>query len=239
MQSDKQLIQIRHLKDYSQCPNFCKYNWNLLSKPIKPSTLEQIIDVCYRDLAFNGKPNWAKIRKYVQEQLLVLEPDLETQQLYKRSVELMTSLRNWYLEIYRDGPSESLYRLQLKGVIGGLSISGEVFTTLLESSGSSNKTTLVEFTELDSELLMIRDFSIRVKIWLLTQQQVKVNKLLFIKTTNKIIKWWNLNIQDPDLWNYKTEQSLKLIASGIKNNVYYPSVSDMCNTCIYKDTCSW
>jgi hypothetical protein len=66
-----------------------------------------------------------------------------------------------------------------------------------------------------------------------------VNKVLAINATDNKVECIKLSVHNPEEWNYRTRQTLGLMLLSIKNNIYYPSVTSMCNSCPYKAVCSW
>jgi hypothetical protein len=110
----------------------------------------------------------------------------------------------------------------------------------MQSEKEENALTLLDFTEEMDSNDFIRDITWRAKVWALKKQKVNIKHILSIAKSNKNsfkINRFTINNQD-DFYN-KTDQTLKMIGMGIKNKIFYPSVTEMCNTCNYNSICGW
>ena len=230
----KELVQIRNFRDYAQCPEYSKYNWNVPSVAVKLPA-QVVIESCYRDIAvLNKRVDWSTIRSRVQAE--VMKQSTKTaQQIYGNSVELLTSLRAWYLEQYRDGIEEAVFNLKLSTEMGKTKIEADIFCLLV----SETEVTLIDFVTGLSPEEILKDIGLRIKIYLLGKQNIKVNKILAIRPDEKSARYWTLTVNNSDNWNYKTEQVLQLMLASMNNNIFYPSPTGMCSTCKYKGICSW
>ena len=120
-------IKVKHIVDYSKCPNFCKFNWNNHSLvDSKTSAIRRIIKSCYRDQAnFERKIVWKTVRSRVHTELSSLLEDLSLTDYHKMAVRVLDGLRGWYLNDYREGPELCLYGLALKSYVPDIGIALE------------------------------------------------------------------------------------------------------------------
>lgn len=232
-------IKVKNLVDYSKCPNYCKFNWiNHPTVDGKTSAIRRIIQSCYRDQAnFERKIVWKTVRSRVHTELSPLLGDLSLEDYHKMAIRVIDSLRGWYLNHYREGPELCLYGLALKANVPdlGISLEGSVSALLLEEN---NISAVLIGTEYEDPLSTYRSMELRAIAWLLAQHGVIINSFLVINIKNDTIKTYRLKVDNPDDYIYKASKAVQLIAGGIKHNILYPSVSDMCNTCAYRSICS-
>lgn len=231
----KELVQIGNLRDYSKCPNYARYNWlGIVSTMKLPS--QRVIESCYRDLAvLNKRVDWKTVRSRVQTEFLKEDTNKSAQYIYSATVELLTSLKVWYTEQFKDGTEEAVTNLKLSSVINKTRIEADIFCLLV----SPERNTLVEFVQVDTPEEVIKDIGLRTKVWLLGKEGIRVNKVLAIRPDERSARYWLLNVDNSDAWNYKTEQVLQLMLASINNNVFYPSPTGMCTSCKFKKICSW
>lgn len=237
----KNVLEIKHIEDYVKCPNFAKYNWvndsetrNDFYKPIR-----NILLSCYRDMSnLEKKVVWKTVRNRVHSELAGLLNTRTLEQYQKDAVHVIQSLRTWYLNYYRSGPELALHDLALQELVPGVgvSIKATVDALLLEPGNI----TLVEVTNrFSSGEEAYNSIGLRAKVWLLSKQRVMVNKMLVINIKGKDLQIYTLKLTEPKDIVYRTERALSLIVGGIKYNVFYPSITDMCNRCPYKPICAW
>lgn len=229
-----ELVQIHQLRNYAKCPNFAKYSWNVPTKTTK-NVVRSVVESCYRDVAvLNKRVDWKTVRNRVHHQLVALEPTLSSDEFYNAAVAILESLRPWYLVYFRDGTEEAICNLKLEEEINQVQVTAQVDAVLI-----GEKITLLEFTECESIEEILRDIGLRTKILLLGKQNIKVNKILAIRCSDRSVRVTSLSVDNPDSWNYKTLQSLQLMLFSVKNKIFYPSPTSMCTTCKYRDICSW
>ncbi len=227
-----QLIEIKHLRDFSKCSAYAKYNWNAADDP-RQSVNRSIIESCYRDAAvLEKRTNWKTIRSRIYRMIFDSETNKSPTTLYKESLVSLNTMRDWYLEHYRDEPGEAICNLELQDEISGVLVTAKIDTVLV----SDSTVTLIEFRN-DKEIL--KDIGLRAKIYLLGKEHIRVNRVLVINVTDKTVTCTKLAIHNPDEWNYKTYQVLQLMMLSIKQGIFYPSPTSMCASCPYKMICSW
>lgn len=226
-------LPLHKVRAYTKCPNFAKYSWHIPVQT-KRTVPRILIEDCYRDIAvLNKRIEWKTIRNRVNNLLLEHEPELSGNNFYNSAITIMESLRNWYVNYFRDGTEEAVCGIYLESELNQVKLSAVVDVLLI-----GEKITLIEFTEEETAEEILRDIGIKTKIYLLGKQNIKVNKIVALRCTNRSVKTTTLNIDNTDAWNYKTEQSLKLVTIAVKNKIFYPSPTSMCSTCRYKDICS-
>lgn len=234
-QMTEQLVQIHQLRTYAACPNLAKYSWHV---PVvsKKNLIRTVIESCYRDLAvLDKRVNWKTVRNRIHNHLLKVEPNLSTDNFYSSAISIMESVRNWYIDSFRDQDGEAICNIKLEDTIREIKIEATIDIILIKRK----QITLVEFTEADKPEKILRDIGLRTKIYLLGKQNIKVNKILAIKCTDRAVRTWSLSIDNSNTWNYKTYQVLQLMLFSIKNKIFYPSVTSACVTCKYKEMCGW
>lgn len=226
------ILQEQHLKDFTYCPNYYKFNRNnQIARPV--SIAERVIKSCIRDASVLSKrTDWKTIRSRV---LTEVSSVTDTQHLYNQTIVLLESLRNWYLNNYRDTErneylhnvvlTEEINETKLETIIDGLIIKGK-------------QVTLIEFTDLENTDEILRDIRLKLKLYLLGKRDIKITKILAIRCTDTSVKVNQLYIHDVDNINYKTNQVINLIVFSIDRGIYYPSVNPGCSTCPYKSICS-
>ncbi len=228
-----QLVQLGKLTEYTECSNYYKYN--KLNHSSTKSVSQIVIESCYRDAAvLEKRTDWKAIRGRIHEVLLQKEPSLTSKEHYRRAVQLMESCRNWYLQEYRPGTEECLLNIELQEeILPEFKIQGIISSLLLSSTGTI---TIIEFS---NNLDVISNIEFRTKLYLLHKQNIKVNQALILDCTSFGIKYSKLNLENITIDFSKIEQVLKLNMLGIKNNIFFPSQTEKCNTCRYKAICSW
>jgi len=229
-----ELIQIQNLRDYTKCSNYAKYNWNATSNSTQSIT-RSIIDSCYRDIAvLNKTVDWKTIRNRTYKEVFK-EPNRSVDTLYKDSLVILNALRNWYLEFYRDLSCEAICNITLQETISGETITAKIDTVLV----SEKEVTLIEFSDTDNIEDILKDIGLRTKIYLLGKEQILVNKVLVIKTSNNNVTCTRVSVHNPVEWNYKTRLALQVIVGSIRQKIFYPSPTSMCTACPYRGICSW
>lgn len=229
-----EIYQIKRLRDYQKCPNLCKYDVSG-TESVDQTVIRKVLEYCYSEIATsNTSLVWKDVRTKVTQLLCELEPHLTAKQIYSSSLVVLETVRNWYIANYRDKENSGLVNIRLTEELNGIQITGVVDAVLL----TGKKVKLVEFTDLSLDQVY-SDIGFRTKIWLLGKAGLKVTSALVIKCTNRTIETVTLKILETEKWNLKNEQILKLITISIKNKIFYPSVTSMCNTCQYKSICSW
>lgn len=229
-----QLVQIKNLRDYTKCSNYAKYHWHYLDSSSE-STCRSIIESCYRDIALhNKKVDWRTVRNRVYREVF-RETNQNVDSLYKEALAVLSTLRNWYLEYYRDEPGEAILNVDLEEETNGMKVTARIDGVLI----NGDDVTLIYFTEEKEPQEILRDIGLRTRVYLLGREKILVNKILAINATDKTVTCNKLTVHNPIEWNYKTRQALGMILLSMKNNIYYPSVTSMCNSCPYKSVCSW
>jgi CRISPR/Cas system-associated exonuclease Cas4 (RecB family) len=231
-----ELIQISNLKDYSKCSNFAKYNWNSKVKPVVFTPGMKVIDSCYRDLVLLDKvSNWKTVRNRANKYLMESQTEISAAQFYSDSINLLENLRNWYRDFYSDLEVSGISNLDLSVDMFNQTITGHIDTVVIKKG----KPVLIEYTNLNTIDQLVTDIGIRTKIWLLSKNGIKVKTIYCVSPREKTLSVIELNIDNFDTWNNKTEVVLQLMVTSIKNKIFYPSPTNMCTTCKYKDVCSW
>lgn len=232
-----------HLEDYIQCPNYAKYNWvngkirkhHYLYWPIR-----NILMSGYRDLAnLEKKPQWKTFRSRVHGQIgVLLDSDLEVDKYYTLAKRVIEQIRGWYLKAFRDGPATCLYNLRLETHVPatGMSIAADVDAILL----SPGQTSIVEITDRFKNLReAISSLSIRSKVWMLSQENIRVNSVILVRIDSGVIRVERIQIHDYDDYTYKTERVIQWAMGSMKHQIFMPAITEKCKECPYKEVCSW
>jgi len=236
-------IEVWHLDDYIKCPNYAKYNWN--RRQIRRAhylygPLSNVILSCYRDQAnLNKKVLWKTVRNRVHQELApLLDTKIAIEDYKQVAIDCLVEIRNWYINVFREGPTTCLYNLEIEACVPvtGVTIAGQLDAMLL----SPDQNMIVEVTDkFKSNREVLSSLSIRSKIWLLHAKKVKVDKLKVIRIQDKKIKIDTLKIQNYDDFIYKTERTIQWATGSIREKVFHPSITSMCDTCPYKGVCKW
>lgn len=229
-----QLIQIKHLRDYSKCPNYAKYNWYNEDLKLKSNICKQVVTSCYRDIfVLNKKVDWKTVRNRIHS-FISKENSIEADKIYSFSIALMSGMRDWYLQIYRDGPVEGIGPFLLEE-----KIFEETIQIQIDGLLNDNKSvTLIHYCNEEADWIL-KDPELRIKIYLLSKQKIKINKVLVISCSETSVKTKTITVDNVDNWNLKTEKMLGLFLYSIKNKVFYPSITKDCSSCRFSDICSW
>lgn len=226
-----QLVQISNLRDYAKCPNYAKYNWDSKLKSIPKSICQKVIESCYSDLSMLDKTvDWKTVRNRVA--VFAAESNHDAASFYNSTITILESLRNWYVSYYRDYVDSAVNNITLESSLLDRKIVGTISNVLVKN----NQLIMIEHSE---NVNIFQDIGLKVKLWLLYKNNIKVKRVIHFTYTDKSVSTQELNIDNPDIWNTKTEQVLKLMLTSINNKIFYPSPTNMCKSCKYKDICSW
>lgn len=216
------LIQISNFRDFAKCPAYCKFNFNKEAKS-KKHISDLIIEEMLSKLSDRaGKLSWEQIRNRITNSGLS----------YEDSITLLDSTREFYLKKYRDIPSEYISNIKLETTIFDQKIEAFINGIFVNSK---NEKTLVEVSDCKNIESLNRDICLRIKLFILKQNHLEIDKILIISPETKKINYWEVR----SIYNYKIEDTIKLYTHCIKNNLFPPSPTQMCNTCNYKEMCTW
>ena len=233
-------IDVWHLDNYIKCPAFAKYDWNnksLRGHHYLYHPIRNILLGCYRDLAnLEKKIVWKTVRERVHKNLApLLKTDIEIEDYKRIAIQVMSQIRSWYINSFRDGPEICLHNLKVNSLVPatGISIEAQIDAVLV----SSDQVRIVEITDKYEDLREASlSLSLQAKAWLLSKQDVKVTEIELINISNKSFTNRVFRIREKALLG--TERSLQWTIGGIKHKVFHPSVTQMCTTCPYRSICS-
>jgi hypothetical protein len=242
LKPDQEYVPLEHLDDYIKCTNFAKYNWSNIKRKrhyLFSSLKDLILDTYIDQANLNKKIVWKTLRNKLHSNLVpIILKNKSVNDYMKIIKKIMSQLRNWYIDHYRDGPDSCLACLRLESKVPstGLSIEADIDAVLL----SNQDIFMVEITDKYKNINeAVNSISLRAKVWLLAQQGVKANKIILILIQEGNITIESIVIHNADEFLLKTEKALQWCIGGIKHKITFPSVTPMCKTCLYKDICTW
>jgi hypothetical protein len=223
-------VDIRHLAEFSSCPNFARYNWNLKKEKeheVPYLVIRKIILDCYRDLQnLDKQVRYATVRNRVHNAYAPYSGDMSVATYLKKVTRMLEQIRGWYLHTFREGPTTCLINLEVGALVPatGLQVTGGMdIVTVSEPDLVS----LIEVTDkFNNKREAFRDFELRSKIYLLKKNNINVSKLSVVNVKGGRIEVWDYKIHDLDSFIYKTEKVMQVVASQIKNDISYPSISE-------------
>jgi len=239
-----QVITPRGLKLYARCPKRFSFSWHL--KPvttIECKTIEDIIKSLYLYHARRGVlMPWKHIPPRAHQMLLETFKDLDATQEYKQTEHLLVKLSAWYnnhyLEEYCD---EGVINLPVQMGLGThLTLADEIDIVtmgkqlrLFDFDEVCDKQSLSTYTGLK----VYNDLAALAKVWLFWKAtDIMPEQYIRLVISAKSVKPIRLTITDRMV--EKIEVFMRQLARGIQDEAYYPSFSEQCLHCPYKERCS-
>lgn len=239
----KNEIPLSRYEDYLKCPKYCQFNVGQ-STGKKFSKLNNVFNVLLKDIylaqAKHRKPHWDEVRSLIDPLLgpAYLTDETTLTDYYHNSKKVMESLRIFYTNYYSSSPDTALSNIKLSVPVpySQANITGNIDALQV---GLETKV-LVEISEkFQTQAEFFNSFSVRAKLWMLSKESVEINTLLSINTSFPYLKFFLTDLRPYSNLIPSIEKTIIFTTGAIMNNIYYPSVTDMCNKCPYKTICRW
>jgi CRISPR/Cas system-associated exonuclease Cas4 (RecB family) len=235
------IIPLEDIKTYSTCPY--AYNFSLKDKIIttlNPQTqiLIKIIKKCYlRYAETNELITWRTIINWV-DSIVFKDIDLTNINEYEKgrtlSEHILSPLRLWHQEIYREEECNGFVDVPLSSIIGGVEITGNI--PLIKTT---NPTTLTILSDINLSRIQVYNNLIYRGLACLLSKNINAENIklqyLFLGKYEKF-EYTEITITKKD--NDIIEQIIGNIAQSIFKKITYPSITSACNQCPFKLKCS-
>lgn len=233
-------IPLHQIKAYSKCPAYASFSKK--SKPVPESVrnkiISNVIKKCYVRHSQTGyRVPWRIILKWIDHDILK-EINLKDDDAYDKAKSLADSIvvpvNHWYHRLYKKEEHEGYVNVPVSAIAGGC----EIYDTVPIIKMSDPITIIIIDDIVNSQVQMYNDFKVRGLLWLVSRQlgleTLKAEHLLIGPT--RALE--STSIVCNKEMNKKIESSISHIAIAIRNNVCYPSITLMCNSCPYNKECS-
>jgi hypothetical protein len=230
-----------HLSVYSKCPNKLLYlHKNNIYPPIIVDfeIIRDLIKRCYFFLIrFEKPPPWKFILKWTNKQ--IIENAKSEEVSYKDTKNVLQKIHTWYYGYFIKDITPGLINIPLSI---GLGSNITLYDTLDLVILKDEKLTMYDFFYSNNisnytNLSLYNNIDVHTKIWLLYKvANIKVdyyNRIVIGKNTIKVV-----TIAITDSMFNKIENIIRHITSGIRDNIFYPSFSEQCNSCMFNDNCN-
>lgn len=238
-------INTSSIERYSVCPRYFSFSWNTPNYiPVRQEIVGNVIKSCYLHLAQKGElPPSRHLNKWLEmfvSRRAVQEKD-GAPSVYKQTTNLLSMLHKWYDEEYLENYcDEGLINFPVLLNVG-LKL---VYSDTIDIFTTGKPPRLFDFHETNTAKeadaycasFMYNDlvvqtralfFSRYTKIepesytrYIISAQTIKP---IYLKITNKFLSI--------------AEKHIKHITQGIEQQVFYPSRSTLCDTCVFRNKC--
>lgn len=240
------VVEPQHIAKYSRCPRRAQLSWNLE----RPSNLtfegvviQHVIQAAYLHVSRRKElPGWRRIVQWcdLHYNKLSVDPSVVQPKEYKSAVSLLQTLYGWYHDQFRPKALglEPIINVPVNLELGH----GVVYKDTIPLIIVDKDVRLADFRQLDKSrnLAMMdvyNDFLIHTRIWGFYQ----VAKLLPTRYVRFFIMPESIKTVDVRITQEMLENATKIskhILTGIKDRVFYPSFSEQCMRCPFRNNCA-
>lgn len=228
------------IQSYSICPR--QFGFELQVPPItKQDTFKENIKIlikqCYINRTQHGyNPQWETIKQRINK-ICFSEIDINNKEAFKlaskRAINLLGVMHVWYTKHFSIDSREALVNVPLQVTVNKTIISETLDIALLDA-----KYQVVPVIFNDTDILpnmMYNNMKFKTLLWLIYKEiNIVPNVSEYLVITNQSIqvhKLFNKTHMDT-IDNY-----VNFIIRAIENKIFYPSVSEHCNSCSFRDVC--
>lgn len=235
------IIQPHHISNYSRCPKKTLYTWN---DKVKVSANQQIISNIIKTIygyhlrkekpaLWRHIPGW--LDRYLRESVLKA---LDPQARYKEAKNILIRVRSWYDKYYLEKYCEpGLINVPLKVRLDHHNF----YSDSIDIVTMNNKIRLYDFDEGYGDLSGIdvyNDIKVQARIWgFWKASETKPDEYVRLRIRPQSMTSAVISINETTL--ERSNAVVKQITRGIKDQVFYPSVSEQCRHCPFQSNCSF
>lgn len=237
------IITPKHISDFTKCPARTWKDW--ISKPaIEPERLmtENIIKAAYLHYAKKEKPTtWRQILSWTQTDYVHTLSKISINE-YEDVKGILSRLSIWYDKCFLGDSCEP----GIANIPVSLALGNDCyFKDQIPILGSKTKIRIYAFYHADKKEYasyfgnkIYNDVKAQARIWAFEQAtDINIDEYVQFVIGPEAIKSVRISI-DNKLRN-KNNKNMKHILQGIKDQITYPSFSEQCNSCPYKQRCSY
>lgn len=232
-------IPVEDIESFSRCP---RYHWFLKEINKKPtstrvSVIASIVKKCYlKESETHYKADWRTVVGWV-DKMIFQRIDVTDKAKFSASKSLAESilvpLQSWYYSRYIPNEYMGLPDVPMEAMAGHHLIHGTAHVVKL-----GEFPTLIYIGDVVStKLQMYNDIGLRTMLWLLSSildtDIVAGEHMVIGKKSGIDIEIVKVN----KLSHERTRIAVSNIADQIAAKVDYPSITPMCNSCEFKDSC--
>lgn len=228
------------IQSYSVCPRQFGFELQtpIISKhdPFKEN-IKLLIKQCYINRTQHGyNPQWETIKQRVNK-ICFVDTDINDKEAFKlaskRAIQLLAVMHIWYTKHFSNDSREALVNVPLQVTVNKTIISDTLDIALLDT-----KYQVVPVIFNDTDILpnmMYNNMKFKTLLWLIYKE------INIIPKVSEYIVITDLTVQVHKLFN-KTHMDtidnyVNFIVRAIENKIFYPSVSEHCSGCNFKDVC--
>ncbi len=235
-------ISLEQILTYSKCPKKYSFDlYNIKQKSINKNDeiIKNLIKEIYINRAQDGyTTQWETVKSRIDKicfKDINIKDKTAFNDAYNRSKNLLSIMHTWYYKYFSLDKREGLVNLTLDTQVDKLTISHTYDLIILDPNYKTIPIIFAlnnwDYTTLHNNLY------IKLITWMLYKN---------LGYDSKVLEYWIPNsnsIEIRKIFN-KTkmdilEKYINFIVRGIEYDIFYPSVNEQCNTCEYKNICTF
>jgi hypothetical protein len=237
------IVNANHIDAYTRCPRFTKNEWeSICTKRLSPAAaaIRQLVQFVYTTHYQTQKPvPWSAITEQLNNfmiEQMITDPSRED---YLQAVSFLDKLSIWYHQYY-------LAKECIPGLINMPTYMNLGHQVIIKESIDvvliTDKIKLIDFADIDrldhaNGSLLYNDWVMQVKAWAFWRAtETKPTHYARIYIGEQSVK--EVIIQLNDEMFRRTEQVIRYLLTGIKDQIFYPSFSRQCTKCKYCVDCA-
>lgn len=238
------IVTPRHISSFSRCPSRTWKTWNDISRPNPSQALtENIIKASYLHFAKKEKPaGWRMILSWSQADYINNISNV-TADNYQDMKGILSRLSTWFDKCYLGDSCEP----GITNVPVALALGSDCyFKDQIPILGSRWKIRIYDFYHTNdgptyrdyTGAKLYNDLTIHARTWALEQAaDLTVEEYVRFVVGKEAIK--SVRIAIDNNLRSKNNRNIKHIIQGIKDQISYPSFSEQCANCSYRERCSY
>ena len=239
------MIQVtpKHIVLYSKCPKRCQLSWESKRAPsLLFKITKEIINLSYLYFAKREEPiPWKLVLSQTQSRYTKSLGKLDEKE-YQRAKGLIGRISDWYSKYYL-GPfcDPGITNVPIALSLGNNYYYKDYIPLLI----TGKELRIIDYLSVDDkqnvELYngpkLYNDLLVHTRIWGFRKAAEIIPSEYIRYVIGEKITAPKINVLEESI--NKTDKVIRQILSGIKDGVFYPSISDQCNLCPYKSRCSY
>lgn len=233
-------VNINRIIKYSQCPKRCEFEWHVQEEiDVEERIIQDVVKGMYLQHTRDRKPiSWKQVLLHTERRLVSKMPDLVPRQQYRETKGYLERLSNWYSDYYlKDYAYPGLTNVPISIRLDNF----VVFEDSIDIVVPGDNIKLFDFRKTEeikshASIHVHNDLAAQTVAWAFWKAaEVLPKEYVRMVIGPRSLRPVRSFITEGRL--KKVEGIIRQILRGMKDGIYYPAVSEQCDSCPHRSYC--